>query len=82
MTKLLPLLLLALPYSGRITLINVGNLSEDADDIGHKDTADHEEHGDNNTIVVGVLLPRNIVGSNDVVAKVSVKRGLFATFHM
>ena len=61
------LLLFLVQYlGGRITLINVGNLSEDDDDVGHG-AADHVT--DNNTIVVGVLLPRNVMGNNDVVAK-------------
>ena len=46
----------------RITLINVGNLSEES-------TGDNDSDADNNTIVVGVLLPKNINGNNDVVAK-------------
>ena len=62
--KIILLLFLVQYLGGRITLINVGNLSED--DVGHGDT-DHVT--DNNTIVVGVLLPRNVVGNNDVVAK-------------
>lgn len=70
MTKLLSLLLLVLPYlSGRITLINVGNLSEDRGDTGQGDA---DQEADNNTIVVGVLLPKNIEGNNDVVAKARV----------
>ena len=65
MKNILVVLLFLVPYlGGRITLINVGNLSED--DVGHG-AADHVT--DNNTIVVGVMLPRNVAGNNDVVAK-------------
>ena len=53
--------------NGRITLINVGNLTN-----GVAEMSNNKSSADNNTIVVGVLLPRNVQGNNDVVAKESV----------
>ena len=59
------LLTVFLNYSkGKVTLINVLNLTDSPDETHDRNIVD------NHTIVVGVLLPRNVEGSNDVVAKV------------
>ena len=58
------LLTVLLNYSkGKVTLINVLNLT-DSPETHDRNIVDKD------TIVVGVLLPRNVEGNNDVVAKV------------
>ena len=52
--------------NGKVTLINVLNLTDSPADAHDRNVVD------NDTIVVGVLLPRNVEGDNDVVAKVSI----------
>ena len=64
---LISLLTLLLNNSnGKVTLINVLNLTDSPSDTSDKNVVEKED-----TIIVGVLLPRNVEGNNDVVAKVS-----------
>ena len=64
LTSLLTLLLNN--SNGKVTLINVLNLTDSPSDTSDKNVVEKED-----TIIVGVLLPRNVEGNNDVVAKVS-----------
>ena len=64
LTSLLTLLLNN--STGKVTLINVLNLTDSPSDTSDKNVVEKED-----TIIVGVLLPRNVEGNNDVVAKVS-----------
>ena len=64
LTSLLTLLLNN--SNGKVTLINVLNLTDSPSDTSDKNVVEKED-----TIIVGVLLPRNVEGNNDVVAKAS-----------